>query len=343
VAKIIDVAKAAGVSKGTVSNVFSGKRPISEEVKNRVLKIAKQLDYKPNYWARSLAVKQTRIIGINMEGEGVKFSQFHLSLLNGVLSECYENGYRLLVNTLSQDFKNQVRHQASDPVDGEILLDPAVEDPRVGERLRQKNPIVVVGNPPKKYESLLSYADNNNVNAAEEITEYLLSLDHKNILFLNAPKFRTVSRDREQGYKAGFKRYDIPFRPEFLMAVNGSIVSVDFGYQTAKQMLTSYPEITAMITDTDKMALGVYRAAAELGYKIPEDLSVVGFSDDSVYSPELAPSLTSVRLNGEILGREAAKLLIEQLQTSEMFSKRVVVPTKFIKRESCTANKWTSF
>jgi DNA-binding LacI/PurR family transcriptional regulator len=339
---ISDVARAAGVSKGTVSNVFSNKRPISKEVRERVLTIAEQLNYKPNYWARSLVMKQTRIIGLNMKAEKVKFSQFHLALINGVLNACYERGYRLLVNTLSENYKQQVEHQVSDPVDGEILLDPAVSDPRIEDRIAQKIPLVVIGKPPKKYESILSYVDNNNISAAEKVTEYLLSLGHKEILFLNAPTFRTVCKDREQGYYNALKEEGISVRPGLIISTDGKLTSIDFGYEKTKKVLKDRPEITAIITDTDKMALGAYRAAAELGRQIPEDLSIVAFSDDSVYAAEFSPPLTSVRLNGEMLGSEAAKLLIDQLGSDQPLAKRVVVPTEFIKRGSCLEVNRTS-
>ncbi|MEQ6376104.1 LacI family DNA-binding transcriptional regulator [Bacillaceae bacterium S4-13-56] len=334
-AKIDDVAKVAGVSKSTVSNVFSEKRPISKEVKERVLRIAKDLNYKPNYWARSLVVKETRIIGLNMEAEKVKFSQFHLSLLNGVLSECYNQGYRLLVNTLSDDYKNQVEFQTSDPIDGEILLDPQVNDRRVEERLNSKTPFVVIGKPPKRYEDKLSYVDNNNVSAAELLTKHLISKGHENILFLNAPKFRTVSKDRELGYINALEDSGIKVNPNFIINKDKQSTSIEFGYKKVKQVLSEHLTVSAVITDNDKVALGAYRAAAEEGHSIPQDLSIVSFSDETIYPAEFSPPLTSVRLNGEQLGVEAAKLLIEQLQTKDFYVKRVFVPTDFVERGSC--------
>lgn len=333
--KIDDVAKEAGVSKSTVSNVFSEKRPISKEVKERVLEVAKNLNYKPNYWARSLVVKKTRIIGLNMEAEKVKFSQFHLSLLNGVLSECYEQGYRLLVNTLSDGYKNQVEYQTSDPVDGEILLDPQVNDPRIEESLKLDNPLVVIGKPPGIYQDKLSYVDNNNVRAARSVTNQLITYGHTNILFLNAPKFRTVSKDREIGYTEAFGEAGLRVNSNFLIFKDKQSTSVEFGYKKAKQWLNEQTGISAVITDNDKVALGVYRAAEEKKLSIPQDVSVVSFSDDTVYSAEFSPPLASVQLNGEQLGIEAAKLLIDQIHSKEFLVKHVFVPTEFVDRGSC--------
>ena len=337
-AKMEDVAKAAGVSKSTVSNVFSEKRPISKEVKERVLRVADQLNYKPNYWARSLAIKETRIIGLNMVAEKVKFSQFHLSLINGVLNECYQQGYRLLVNTLSEDYKNKVEFQTSDPVDGEILLDPELDDSRISERLKQNIPLVVIGTPPHPYEDKLSYVNNNNVSAAESIGNHLISLGHKNILFLNSQSVRTVSMDRELGYKMALKNAGIKPDPNLIVYMDNRSSTVEFGYKQTKDMLERFDNITAIITDNDKMALGVYRAAEEMGKTIPTDIAVISFSDDTIYTSEFSPPLSCVHLNGEKLGSESAKLLIEQLHTNKTLVKRVFVPTHFEIRGSCTRN-----
>lgn len=330
-----DIAQVAGVSKSTVSNVFSQKRPISKEVRHRVLEVAKQLNYKPNYWARSLVVKQTQIIGLNMLAENVKFSQFHLSLINGVLGECYKQGYRLLVNTLSEKYRNQVEYQTSDPVDGEILLDPSIDDPRINDGLEKNRALVVIGKPPVRFEDSLSYVDNNNISAAYQITKNLINLGHEKILFLNAPKQRTVSHDRSEGYINAMQSAGIPVDPEWIINKDNEITSIDFGYENTKKMLGKNQGMTAVITDTDKMALGVYRAIKELNYSIPKDISVVAFSDDPIYTTEFSPPLTCVQMNGEKLGAEAANLLIEQLKSQNTTVKRIVIPIVLNERGSC--------
>lgn len=335
-----DVAKAAGVSKSTVSNVFSKKLPISKEVTERVLAVAKELHYRPNYWARSLANKSTKIIGISIQGESLKFSQFHLSLLNGVLRICYDHGYRLLVNTLHPSYYNQVELIASDPVDGEILLDPEIGDTRIEERLIHEVPIVLIGRPDKSYESRVCYVDNDNMHAAKQVIHHLLSLGHEDILFLNAPAHRTVTEDREYGFHQAFREAGFePPTDRVFYKTDSQASSVSFGYETALSMLRSNPGVTAVVADSDKMALGVYQAAQALNLKIPEDLSVFAFSEDSVFSQEFSPPLTGIRLHPERLGEEAAKLLIEQLQSKSKVSKRTLIASEPIYRGSCAMKR----
>ncbi|MCM3760555.1 LacI family transcriptional regulator [Alkalihalobacillus oceani] len=333
-----DVAKQAGVSKSTVSNVFSKKRPISKEVSEHVLQVARQLNYKPNYFARSLTTRETRIIGLNMRGDKAKFSQFHLSLINGVLRQCYERGYRLLINTLAEKYANRVEFQSSDPVDGEILLDPIEKDPRIEECLEKNLPMVVIGRTAREYSAKVATVDNDNVEASARVTEHLVRLGHRHILLLNAAKKRTVSIDRE----AGFKKIMLTTYPDvdhhFICYKAGEETAIDYGYERTLDMLRNNPDISAVIADTDKVALGVYKAAAELGRVIPDDLSVMAFSDEPVFLSEFSPALSSMKLNSELLGIEAANTLIDQIEADSPSVKRTTIATDLILRAS-TAKK----
>lgn len=333
-ATIEDVARKAGVSKSTVSNVFSRKRPISKEVSERVLEAARALGYKPNYWARSLANRTTRIIGLNMPGERVKFSLFHLSLLNGVLDECNKNGYRLLVNALPGAYLNEVPNLSSEPVDGDILLDPVEGDPRIADRLRHNAPVVVIGRPPGEFESKVSYVDNDNVAVGEQVTRYLLGLGHRNILFLNASDGKTVSADRALGYRKALEAAELPVDPQLQVWKHPALTSSAYGYESARKMLEKRPDITAVIADSDKVALGVYKAAAEAGIAIPDRLSVIAFGGETLHAPDFQPMLSGVNLFAEQLGREAAVQLLDQCAGNRSV-RRVLVPTELIERGSC--------
>ncbi|PFJ16900.1 LacI family transcriptional regulator [Bacillus cereus] len=328
---IKDVAQLAKVSKGTVSNVLSRKRPISKEVQERVLEAARQLNYRPNYLARSLAIQQTGIISLNMPMESTKFSPFHFSLLNGVLNECSERGYRVLVNRLS----NGDEFRPSDPIDGEIILDPSESDPRIKERQEQKMPFILVGKPPKKFEKSISYVDNDNIQIALQVTDYLLSLGHKHILFLNAPKERTVSQERWLGYKMALEEKGYTTQQHLVHFKTNNLPSFDFAYEKTTMLLDKLKEITAIITDSNHMAMGVYQAARDKGLHIPDDLSVISFSNDINYVNHFNPPLSCANLKAELLGKEAAKMLLDQLSTQDKVIKRVMISSDFMDQGSC--------
>ncbi|WP_313885233.1 LacI family DNA-binding transcriptional regulator [Clostridium sp. DJ247] len=333
---INDVAKEAGVSKSTVSSVFSGKRPISKKVREHVLAVAKRLNYRPNYLARSLATKETKIIGLNMQGENVKFSQFHLSLLNGVLKVCYENGYRVLVNPLSQQYDGQIQFQTTDPIDGEILLDPSQNDERIIQKYEKNIPMVVIGRPQKGYEDKISYVDNDNVSIAAKLTDHLIEMGHTNILFLNSSEQRTVSQDRAKGYLEAFNILNLNNNSDYIVFKPEEMTSIEYGYMYTKKIISTHKDITAIIADSHKVAQGVYKGLQELDIAIPEDISVVAFSDD--LESTLSPTLTCANLNSEILGEEAAKMLIELCKNKDCVVKSLTISSKLTLRRSTSNN-----
>ncbi|ALC81890.1 MULTISPECIES: LacI family DNA-binding transcriptional regulator [Bacillus] len=334
-ATIKDVAERAGVSKGTVSNVFSGKRPISNDVRERVLKAARELNYRANYLARSLAVQETKIISLSMVRGSNKFSPFHLSLLNGVLNECTEHGYRLLVNKLLDETAEKQEFAAADPIDGEIILDPSESDLRIHERLKQEIPFVLIGKPADNFETAISYVDNDNQQIAFQITCHLLELGHKDILFVNSGKERTVSKEREKGYKKALEDHALTFRQGMVKYKIKNLSSQEFAYETMMDMFQSHEPLTAVITDSDQMALGVYQAARDSGITIPKDLSVISFSNDVAYLDHFTPSLSFVNLHSELLGKEAARALLDLLGAKDRVVKRMIVPATFVEQGSC--------
>jgi DNA-binding LacI/PurR family transcriptional regulator len=332
VSTINDVAKMAGVSKSTVSNVFSGKRSISQEVKNRVLEIARELNYRPNYFARSLAIKESKIIGLNILGSITKISEYHLSFINGVLKECHEKGYRLLINTQLGEKDAMTNYEVSGPADGEILLDPYENDHRIYKIIEEKIPLVLVGRPPKKYRNKVSYINHDNVQIAKEMTQYLINEGHRDILFLNTIKEKTVSQDRTRGFILAYEEMDEEI-PTGLIKFNPmNKNSIEYGYSATLSMLAQNKKITAIMADSDNVAQGVYNALQELGLKIPADVSVVAYG----YCPDnkFLPPLTCVDLKAELMGIEATKMLIEQCYLKEEIIKNAILPSKIMVRDS---------
>lgn len=336
-ANIEDVAKLAGVSKGTVSNVFTQKRPVRKEVVERVLRVASELHFKPNYWARTLSMKETRIIGLSMQAEQTKFSQFHLSLINGVLQVCFDHGYRLLVNTLAADYQVALRYSTTNPVDGEIFLDPKQEDERLMRRTEADPPAVVVGRPADGMDTKLCYVDNDSKAVAEQATQYLIDLGHKDILFLNTPRERTVAEDRRLGYERALHKAGWNVRPELHVYEQLGGNSLAYGYETTKILLAGRRSFSAVLAGTDKIALGVYRAAVERGVSIPDDISVFVFENESVFSEEFNPPLSGISLHAEDIGREAALLLLERLKSPAAAVLNTIIPSEIVVRESCRA------
>lgn len=335
-ATINDVARLAGVSKGTVSSVFSKKRPISREVTERVLEAAKNLGYFPNHVARSLAMKKTMIAGLKMPvSRDSSMSGFEVQMVNGVMKECSKQGYRVLLDTLPEH--DDPTQFSSDPVDGVIMLNPRKHDKRILRYSQMDIPLVLVGRPDPPDESIC-YVDNNNMELSAQVGDYLLAKGHKDILFLNAGSDMTVSLDRRRGLFEAFHRQSVATKR--IHVLNYSRAEhrnpTEYGYMSLRRMHGNVP-FTAVIADTDQVAVGVLRAVAELGIDIPGQLSVIALSNDATLSQVITPQLTSMELSAETLGAEAAKILIEKMEGAEGVHQRIV-DAKLVIRSSCAPN-----
>jgi DNA-binding LacI/PurR family transcriptional regulator len=332
-ATINDVAKAAGVSKGTVSSVFSKKRPISRPVTERVLEVAKDLGYYPNHVARSLAIKKTMIAGLKMPiSKNSVMSGFEIQMINGVIRECSKQGYRLLLDTLPEH--DDPTQFSIDPVDGVIMLNPRKHDPRIQRYNQMGIPLVLIGRP-DPIDELVCYVDNDNKNLSLQVGQYLLNNGHKAILFLNAASDMTVAYDRESGLAEAFKQSGQSYDQVHVMNYSRRqhANSTDYGYISLKSIYEP-GRFTAVITDTDRVALGVMRAARELGIDIPTELSVIALSNDATLAQEMTPALTSVELSAEILGTEAARILLEKMKDIDVVEQKII-EAKLVIRESC--------
>ncbi|MBP1947884.1 LacI family DNA-binding transcriptional regulator [Virgibacillus litoralis] len=329
---IDDIAKKAGVSKGTVSNVFSKKRPASAVVTEKIMKIAQELNYSPNQIARSLATKKTMTIALKMPiSSEFELSAFETKVINGVVKKCSEFGYRVLLDRFSENSNSPL--YSNDPVDGVILLNPCDSDTRVLQYKRFEMPFVLIGRPEKE-DGGTYFVDNNNVEIVKEVGEYLIGNGHKRILFFNASPHMTVAEDRKEGLKQAFENYNLEFIEENVLYYNQSDFenSSDYGYRSLLEKFSS-DKFTAVITDTDRVALGAMRASRELGINVPGDLSIVALGNNETLALETTPKLTSVELFPDKLGQEAAEVLLNVLNKTPAPRKKMI-SAKLVIRDS---------
>ncbi|KIL40972.1 LacI family transcriptional regulator [Gordoniibacillus kamchatkensis] len=332
-ATIDDVAKLAGVSKGTVSSVFSKKRPISQLVTARVLEAAKELGYFPNHVARSLAIKKTLIAGLKMPiSTDGGMSAFETQMMGGVIQTCTKHGYRVLLDTLPEH--DDPTQFSIDPVDGVIMLNPRQNDPRIERYGQMAIPLVLVGRPDPMDEAVC-FVDNNNKEVGLQVGDYLLGIGHRSILFLNASSDMTVAFDRQSGLAQAYERHGIPFGEAIVLNFSRKKHKnmANYGYAALLETYGKRP-FSAVIADTDRVALGVLRAARELGIAVPDRLSLVALSNDATLAQETTPKLTTVELSAELLGAEAAHILIDKMNNIEGVHQRIV-DAKLVIRESC--------
>lgn len=340
-AKIDDVAQMAGVSKGTVSNVFSQKRPTSKEVTERVLRASRALNYVPNHIARSLVTKKTMAIGLTIPHGQYSFSVFHNQFINAVILEASAHGYRVLLDTMvQQEIKTQ--SLASYPIDGAIVMSPTEQDERIDLLELGQIPFVMVGRGRGRdsKKDVVSTVDSDNAKIMQEICGYLTGMGHRNILFLNAGADMTVSIDREAAFYEAMASHGIDRRSAHVCHKPDLRTSeyLNYGYEETKQAIGrgDGEPITAIIADDDRTAFSVMNALKDLNLQVPEDISLFVICGDMSIMDQSSPSLTSMDLQPSELGAQAVRMLMRKLGVLEDDGRdRIIVESKIVERDSC--------
>jgi DNA-binding LacI/PurR family transcriptional regulator len=275
VVSIDEVARYAGVSTATVSRALSGRGHVSDTTRARVESAAKTLGYVVSSSASSLASGRTRNIGVL-----VPFLDrwFFSTVLSGTASALMRRGYDITLYNLTADpeqrrnvFETFLRRQR---VDGVIAISIELGDEEI-ERLRELDlPVIAIGGPNPRLPTLTV----DDLAVARLATEHLVTLGHRDIAHIGAsPEFDIdfhIPTHRRQGFEQALADAGIPARPSLYEPAD---FTIEGGFRAAKQLLGRPGERpTAIFAASDEMAIGALLAARELGYRVPEDLSVVG-------------------------------------------------------------------
>ena len=368
---IKDVAERAGVSPSTVSRVIADHPRISRATKERVRAVMRELNYHPNAVARSLVRRRTQTIGVALSrsAEAALANPFFPEVLRGIGSFARQARYSLTLTTATT--YDEERQQCMElltqrRVDGLIVLASRIDDPLVDWLAENGYPFVVLGRVPGRE---VPHVNNDNTAAARRATEHLLEHGHRRIGFVGGPPDLIVSVDRLEGYKQALEAAGIPVRPEFIVSTD---FSYEQSYEAARRLLapeaaaqhtppaavgavasaaeapagpssaerTVAPAMrpdgaqrpTALVAIDDAVALGVLAAARDLGLRVPEDVSVLGFNDSPV-CPHVAPPLSSVSIPVFEMGVAAARMLCELLE-GKPGPAEVILPAELVVRAS---------
>jgi DNA-binding LacI/PurR family transcriptional regulator len=339
-AKIDDVARLAKVSKGTVSNVFSQKRPTSNEVRERVMSVSRQLNYVPNHTARSLVTKKTMAIGLTIPHGSFFFSAFHTQFINGVILEAAYYGYRVLLDIIPVH-EVKTPFLTSYPIDGAVVMRPTANDERINLMHMGQIPFVTVGHVMNENIEHSTSVDNDNVQMMSNICEYLIGKGHKDIMFLNANEHMTVSIDRKASFIQAMKdrgldvaEHMIHHKPEL-----NSSEYMDYGYEETINIIgKQQKKVTAIIADDDRTAFSVLNAIKDLNLSVPGDVSLFVICGDNSMMVQSNPSLTSMDLQPSELGAQSVRLLMHQLGVLQGdYDENIIVEGKIIERNSVSA------
>ncbi|AFN55970.1 LacI family transcriptional regulator [Zymomonas mobilis] len=306
---IRDVAAMSGASIKTVSRVLNNEPNVRPEMRERVLQAAHKLNYHPNMAARSLAGRQSYMIGLFYENPSPNYV---VNIQTGALDRLRGEPYRLLmfpVENFKEFHGKMIAIIRSSGLAGVILTPPLSNDPEIMDELDQSGvPYVrVAGTEPRPGSPCVAIKD---MIAAREMTRYLLGLGHRRIAFLRGNPVHPASNARFEGYCYALQSAGIPIDPDLVIAGDFRFAS---GLEAARKIFALNPRPTAVFSSNDDMAAGIVQAAHEHGIAVPRQLSIVGF-DDSQLASIVWPRITTMRQPISAMAYTATDIILNLLE-----------------------------
>ncbi len=320
---VIDVARKALVTPGTVSNVITGKRPVSVGTRARVLAAMEELDYRPNLLARGLVQQRTQTIALLIPNIT---NPFYPEVAEEVERMVKAQGYHLFLVCHTLDAAVERDHLDAligRMVDGLLIVPGTANLADVKDRL----PVVLLlSEESQSAESLPTVAIDFR-HAGELAARHLLDLGHRRVAAVPELPFHA---SRLEGFRTTLAAAGVTLADE---CVRVGASTVESGYRAAADLLALPQRPTAVFATNDLMALGVMEAAADVGLRVPRDLSIVGL-DDIMLGAHVRPSLTTIAVPKRQLAAEATDLLLRHIEEGLRSPPPVVVRPHLVVRRS---------
>jgi LacI family transcriptional regulator len=310
---IDDVAERAGVSIKTVSRVLNREPNVRETTRSKVDRAIAELKYRPNLSARSLASQRSHLIVLVYDDPSayqVPSAGYVVRMQQGALRACRTAHYELLIHPCNyRDSHLRVELQTlieQTRPDGVVLAAPLSNMTHVVDAIATTGTPCVPVSPGAESNAGFAVATNDR-EASAEMTRYLASLGHRRIGFITGHAGHAAVTDRYVGYRDGLEQSGIDFSQRLVIAGDNSIGS---GETAAEHLLATAMPPTAIFAANDDMAAGVIRVAYRLGLRVPAQLSVAGFDDNSL-ACQIYPALTTVQQPLDQMAERAARALID--------------------------------
>jgi LacI family transcriptional regulator len=327
-ATLKDIARRAGVTAATVSMVINNKAKISNATREKILTIAKELNYYPNITARGLATKKLNAIGVVVPNLA---SSFVIRILQGIKSTLRDVNYTLLlfdtIGGSETEAELLARVVQQGRVDGIIIISSSLSDDDLKTISTEKLPAIMVA----KRSDLLSSIYVDHENASYEAVKYLLDKGHERIAIVTINKTNLSIDQRINGYKRALSSENVSLSEELFFEVTED--NMLDGTYIAPKILNHPRKPTAIFCPAgDMVAIGIVKEYVKRGVKIPDQMAVVGY-DDIPAAEVIEPTLTTVRQPKLEMGDNAINMIIDKISGKyELKSK--VMQTKFIIRQS---------
>jgi DNA-binding LacI/PurR family transcriptional regulator len=328
-ATIIDVAKAAGVSKSTVSRVFTGSDSVSPIALQKVIQAAETFNYTPNAIARAMITKRTENIGFiiyDLQAPAI-INPFYGPVLESVIEHIGKKGYSLFISS-DKGLKNSSgERMLRKRVDGVILASQT--SPKIaGNFIHKEIPVVLINYrlDMKGAYSILS----DDAGGIMSAVRYLAKAGHRDIGFIEGRFTRFIFKRRHQGFVDAMKNADLTAHAAFNAETEATIQDA---FASVYALLKGRKHPSALLCTNDVVAVGAVKAALRRGLRVPDDISVVGY-DNSELCAACEPALTSIDPNTWELGALAVDCLLRQIDGERPRQTAATVKTRLVERES---------
>jgi len=338
--KIDDVAKKAGVSLGTVSNVLNNPDKVKPATRDHVLQVITEMGFSPNLSARNLSRLKTDTIALIYPfTKRSRTEKYYSDFLAGVTESCFQANYKLMLSSYPYDnMSEQEKLQScvqlidSRAVDGIIVTRPEVDDSIIQLLSNKKQKFVVLGrsNLPLHF----PWVDIDGALGMREAVRYLSNLGHKRIAYVGTSGNFMFSHHRFEGYREGLEDAGIDFDGKLVIWARTDEDEIQTGTKALLEFMKLNDPPKAVIAAGSQLALGVVGGVQKYGYELGEDVSVICFDDDE-WNAHYNPPITSIRQPLVEAGRLVVKCLIEAIEGNEPKENHVLLNPELIIRESC--------
>lgn len=322
-ASIRDVAKLAGVSPATVSRVINETANVDQEKKQRVLKAIDETGFRPNELARALFKQSSKIIGVivpNIE------NPFFSELAKAIEEEVYKNGYKMLLcNSNDNEEKELMNIQMLNQLKADGLIIVTNSNKTLKELEENSFPIVLVDREVSSMNEI-AILKSDNYKGGKMATEHLIKCGCKNIVCMKGSKWISSAEQRYLGYRDTCKEYGI--KEQYIECE----YSYEIGLRQTEKLIKQYPNVDGIIASNDMVAIAAYKLLSKKGYKIPEDIQIIGF-DNIRLSWLFTPEITTVAQPIAKIGKKAVEIII-QYRNGNKIEKENLFDVELVERQT---------
>ncbi len=331
---IKDIARIAKVSAPAVSMALRGHPRISQKTRERILRIAKTLNYQTNFVARSLVVRRTNTIGLIITSI---LNPFYPELAKGIQDKATELGYNIILCSTSYNLKLEkyfIQMLRGKGVDGIIFTSVETRDPNIKPLVDDQFPFILVNRRvhSRLLENKTDYITMDNVSGGFMAVEHLYNLGHRRIGIIAGDLKATTAIERLRGTKAFFQQVALNHEEDLLIE---AFFSKERAYEAASRLMSLKRPPTAIFAQNDHMGLGAREAILGLGLRIPGDVALIGF--DNISASGLAGvDMTTIGQKKYEMGAMAVELLVRKIDTKDFNrANHILLEPELIIRKSC--------